>query len=169
MTLNAQFNDYIRDMIRKEHDQRQMMFVPMVITSHRELAIQNPERYKRRVIETFYYLLVDDWLYNSRVFVGLLPYFTVTEQNGKIYISPIVSITHLNHHHRSDEEKSLIDYYIEQHYINQHIVAQLLQMFINYYNMTWYDLYTNKKIVQQFLFNGIKQMIIQTIQLGYVQ
>jgi len=176
--MSNDFQDFIKDLIKRQlgitvDPERKWVVAPLII--NRPLnddyfdTLNNDKHYKKRTVRVFYHTLIDEWLYNKPIFLELLPYFTVTEHNKEITISPVSSLQKLDFSQKTEKERYLVNLYIEANYINEKMVKEVLKEFKNVHHLKWYDLYTNKKLIMRYLFEAIKQIIIETINMGMIK
>jgi len=164
------FDGLIKQLLANEEETKKLYLAPVFIPSSYNYDFgYDKKRQKKKIIRVFYDLLIDDWLYNDPMYNGLLPYFNISTKNDEIKISVVPSLDKLHDKPRTEEEKRLIMWYIEKHYVHPYYVKQILREFVKTHHLNWSDLYTNKRRIREYLYYAIKQLIVTTINEGLVK
>ena len=127
--------------------------------------VNNDPKYRERICENIYTRLVEKWLYKSRKFEILLPYFKINKEGKNGLVSIHNKISDINENVKySDLEKKYIFDYIEKNFISKKLVKKMLNKFTKAYNVKWYDLIDNGDRLKEFFAERLDKIIREVVK-----
>ena len=162
------FEKLAKNIILERERNNSWVLAPIVITKGISHDFYDHHMEKKKIINVFHALLVDNWLFNDKMYDHLLPYFIVNHKGEQIYVEPIHNIHKLDKIHKNDKAKMLVDWYIEKNYVNDLTVKHILRQFMLIHGLQWHDLYRHQDAVREFMYETLKKLIIESIASGHV-
>ena len=127
--------------------------------------LNNDPKYHKRVINYFYFGLVEKWLYRDPAFRKLLKYFRVVKNGseGTVQLSENIDPSP-DENKISEADRKYVFKYIDKVFITKRFVEKALKKYVRTTRIKWYDLVYNKDIIKEYLAHRLKRLIVSTIR-----
>lgn len=121
--------------------------MPIIIENY--TILNDDLSYRDNMINYFYVLAKEKWLFKEHIFHNLFKYFKVTKNNV------IISKVKVKTKYTEAQQKQILKY-IDKYFITKKFIEEVLVTLIALYQFNWYDLISNKKLVIKALDNQLK-------------
>lgn len=126
-------------------------------------SLNEDHLYQKRVIDHYYTLLTEKWLYGRPLYRSLLKYFKVSKDGDKGTVSLITNPDKLSESNVTKDDEKYVFHYIETHFITLKFVRKVLQEYVRTTHIKWYDLYNNNSALRDLFRHKLKRLILETI------
>jgi hypothetical protein len=125
--------------------------------------LDKDKKVRKKISKYFHTKATDKWLYNDSDFEPLTWYFTVTKDDKGCHVNIEKDLKTVSKKKFTDEEKKCIFMFIENYFLTEKFMYNVLDKFANMTKTKWYDLYQNSKLIKDFLRHELKKLIKKTI------